>query len=78
MRRFIYANFYVEFPSLGHGPKYDMVGTKAGAQKAKERYGEDIHSRNGSKASTRRPFTAGSDRAREAGRKGGIKSKRSK
>ena len=64
-----------------------MAGTKAGGIKAaatnKARYGEDFYKRNGAKggkAPTDKPkgFACNHERAVEAGRKGGLISKRGK
>lgn len=60
-----------------------MAGTKTGGQKAaqtnKQRYGTDFYQkigRVGGKKSTTGGFAANPELAREAGRKGGKKSKR--
>ena len=60
-----------------------MAGTKSGGQKAantnKERYGKDFYQkigRVGGKKSTTGGFAANPELAREAGRKGGKKSRR--
>lgn len=62
-----------------------MAGTKKGGQKAaqtnKERYGTDFYKKIGQvggKKSTTGGFAANPELAREAGRKGGKKSKRRK
>jgi general stress protein YciG len=62
-----------------------MAGTKQGGQKAaqtnKERYGTDFYRKIGQvggKKSTTGGFAANPELAREAGRKGGRKSKRRK
>jgi len=62
-----------------------MAGTKAGGQRAastnKQRHGKDFYSRIGAKGGKNGHtggFFADRDRAREAGRKGGLVSRRGK
>ncbi len=62
-----------------------MAGTKEGGRKAaaknKELYGEDFYSRigeKGGKISRNGGFAVNKELAREAGRKGGLKSRRGK
>lgn len=65
----------------------EMAGTKAGGKKAsitnKEKHGEDFYKRIGSKGGksgdhSKRGFASNPELAREAGRKGGTKSRRGK
>ena len=62
-----------------------MSGTKLGGEKAamknKEKYGEDFYKRIGAKGGAKshpetRPFFVDPEKAREAGKKGGLKSRR--
>lgn len=62
-----------------------MAGTKKGGEKAaqtnKQRYGQDFYmniGRSGGKKSTGGGFAKNPDLAREAGRKGGLRSRRRK